>query len=58
MTDKFVDQFLARDGESVEDAKARLAAEKAERERKAERRKEAREANTLEEQEKAVINEK
>ena len=32
MTDKFVDQFLTHDGESVEDAKKRLAAEQAERE--------------------------
>lgn len=27
MTDAFVDEFLARDGETVEDAKQRLAAE-------------------------------
>lgn len=27
MTDKFVDQFLTREGESVEEAKARLAQE-------------------------------
>lgn len=32
MTDKFVDQFLTRDGESVEDAKKRLAMEQMERE--------------------------
>lgn len=32
VTDKFVDQFLTRDGESVEDAKKRLAREQAERE--------------------------
>ena len=29
MTDKFVDQFLTKEGESVEDAKKRLAAEQA-----------------------------
>lgn len=34
VTDKFVDQFLTRDGESVEDAKKRLAREQAEREGK------------------------
>ena len=34
ITDKFVDQFLTRDGESVEDAKKRLAREQAEREGK------------------------
>lgn len=27
MTDKFVDSFLTKEGESVEDAKARMAAE-------------------------------
>lgn len=32
MTDKFVDQFLTREGESIEDAKKRLAKEQAERE--------------------------
>ena len=32
MSDKFVDQFLTHDGESVEDAKKRLAKEKAQRE--------------------------
>ncbi len=32
MTDKFVDQFLTREGESVEEAKARLAQEQADRE--------------------------
>lgn len=32
MTDKFVDQFLTHEGESVEDAKARLAREQEERE--------------------------
>ena len=32
MTDKFVDSFLTREGESVEDAKARLAAEQRARE--------------------------
>lgn len=32
MTDKFVDRFLTRDGESVEDAKKRLAEEQAARE--------------------------
>lgn len=31
MTDKFVDQFLTRDGESVEEAKARLNREQQER---------------------------
>ena len=31
MTDRFVDQFLAREGESVEDAKKRLAEEQAAR---------------------------
>lgn len=31
MTDKFVDQFLTKDGESVEDAKKRLAREQADR---------------------------
>ena len=33
MTDKFVDQFLTHEGESVEEAKARLAREEAERQR-------------------------
>lgn len=32
MTDKFVDQFLTKEGESVEDEKKRLAAEQAARE--------------------------
>lgn len=32
ITDRFVDAFLTRDGESVEDAKARLREEQAERE--------------------------
>ena len=32
MTDKFVGEFLVRDGETVEEAKARLAAEQAARE--------------------------
>lgn len=32
MTDAFVDQFLTKDGETVEQAKARLAKEQAERE--------------------------
>lgn len=32
MTDKFVDRFLTHDGESVEDAKKRLAEEQAARE--------------------------
>lgn len=32
MTDKFVGEFLVRDGETVEDAKARLAAEQKARE--------------------------
>ena len=32
MTDRFVDQFLAREGESVVDAKKRLAEEQAARE--------------------------
>lgn len=31
ITDKFVGEFLTREGESVEEAKARLAAEEAER---------------------------
>ncbi len=31
MTDKFVDEFLTSDGESVEDAKKRIAAEQAQR---------------------------
>ena len=31
ITDKFVDEFLTKDGESVEDAKKRLAAEQTER---------------------------
>ena len=31
MTDAFVDQFLTKDGETVEQAKARLAKEQAER---------------------------
>lgn len=31
MTDKFVDQFLTKDGESVEDAKKRFAREQADR---------------------------
>lgn len=34
MTDKFVDHFLTREGESVEEAKARLEAEQKEREEK------------------------
>jgi uncharacterized OsmC-like protein len=32
MSDKFVDQFLTHEGESVEDAKARLKQEQADRE--------------------------
>ena len=32
ISDKFVDTFLAREGESLEDAKARLAREQADRE--------------------------
>ena len=32
MTDAFVDQFLTKDGETIEQAKARLAKEQAERE--------------------------
>lgn len=32
MADKFVDRFLTREGESVEEAKARLAREQADRE--------------------------
>ena len=32
ISDKFVDQFLTREGESVEDAKKRLASEQAARE--------------------------
>lgn len=32
MTDKFTEQFLAHEGESVDEAKARLAREQAERE--------------------------
>lgn len=32
MTDAFVDQFLTKDGETVEQAKARLAQEQAEQE--------------------------
>ena len=31
MTDKFVEEFLTKDGESVEDAKKRLAQEQAAR---------------------------
>lgn len=31
ITDKFVDKFLTKEGESVEDAKRRLAAEQAKR---------------------------
>lgn len=31
MTDKFVDNFLTKEGESVEEVKARLAAEQKER---------------------------
>lgn len=34
MTDKFVDNFLTKEGESVEEAKERLAAEQREREEK------------------------
>lgn len=42
MTDKFVDEFLTKDGETVEDAKKRLAQEQAAREARArERREEA-----------------
>ncbi len=33
ISDSFVDQFLTKDGETVEEAKARLAAEQQERER-------------------------
>lgn len=33
ITDKFVDNFLTKEGESVEEAKKRLAAEQQERER-------------------------
>ena len=35
MTDQFVERFLTREGESVQEAKARLAAEQAAREAKA-----------------------
>lgn len=34
MADKFVDNFLTKEGESVEEAKARLAAEQKERDEK------------------------
>ena len=34
ISDAFVDQYLTKDGESVKEAKARLAAEQAEREAK------------------------
>ena len=34
ITDKFVDNFLTKEGESIEEAKARLAAEQKEREEK------------------------
>ena len=34
MADKFVDNFLTKEGESVEEAKARIAAEQKEREAK------------------------
>ena len=34
ITDKFVDNFLTKEGETVEEAKARLAAEQKEREEK------------------------
>ena len=34
ISDSFVDQFLTKDGETVEEAKARLAAEQKEREEK------------------------
>lgn len=34
IADKFVDNFLTKDGESVEEAKARLAAEQKDREEK------------------------
>ena len=36
ISDSFVDRFLTKDGESVEEAKARLAAEQQEREAKQE----------------------
>lgn len=38
ISDKFVDTFLAREGESLEDAKARLAREQADREEAAKKR--------------------
>ena len=34
ISDQFVDRFLTKDGETVEEAKARLAKEQAEREEK------------------------
>ena len=37
ISDKFVDQFLTREGESVEDAKKRLAAEQTAREASAQK---------------------
>ncbi|MDE7268512.1 MAG: hypothetical protein K2N89_13715 [Lachnospiraceae bacterium] len=37
IADKFVDSFLTKDGETVEEAKTRLAAEQKEREAKKER---------------------
>lgn len=40
ISDSFVDQFLTKDGESIEEAKARLAEEQKERQMKAMKRKE------------------
>ena len=44
ISDKFVDNYLTKDGETVEDAKARLAAEQSEREAKAKQDMDARKA--------------
>lgn len=40
ISDSFVDQFLTKDGESIEEAKARLAEEQKERQMKAMKKKE------------------
>lgn len=46
IADKFVDNFLTKDGESVEEAKERLAAEQKEREDKASKVRAERKAGT------------
>ena len=46
MADKFVDSFLTKEGESVEKAKARMAAEQKEREEKTSGAEDGRKAGT------------